>query len=193
MDIKKIKQTAFGFGLSLVLLTSCGQNDSASNEAEGKLENHIATVEAKVNEDAAWVKENWEDVDKNYNDMKKEVKDEELIKDMDRRWKDVTSKVESIEAKTESRYTPVVIQAYDALGISDEEASMAFVTKENIKSKYEAFVMAVDANKKMYDTNDWADIEVVWDALNKRKNEVEPIATDDNLRIAKLNPHYSSG
>jgi hypothetical protein len=121
--------------------------------------------------------------------MKKDVKNEDAVKTADQRWENITTRLK--ETEVESRYTPMVVQAYNALGISNEEASMSFVTKENILAKYNAFIKAVDDNKKSYDTNDWADIEVVWDALNKRKNEVEPIATQDNLKIAKLKLEYA--
>ena len=190
MNIKTITQSTLTLtlGLSLTLLTACSQGGSSA-EAEGKLENHIATIEAKVEEDSEWVKSNWEDVDKNYNEMKKDVKNEDAVKTADQRWENITTRLK--ETEVESRYTPMVVQAYNALGISNEEASMSFVTKENILAKYNAFIKAVDDNKKSYDTNDWADIEVVWDALNKRKNEVEPIATQDNLKIAKLKLEYA--
>lgn len=194
MNTKTFKNTGLSLGLGLLLLASCSQNDTAQ-EAETNLEDHIARVEAKaeskLEEDRDWVRENWNEVEREYNEMKNEIEDDEIVRNFDTRWNTVTTTVESWEPQEKARYSSLVMSAYHALGISDAEASMNFVTKDNILSKYRAFVNAVDANKKSYDTNDWADIEVVWDALNKRKNELEPLKTSDNLEIAQLKTEFA--
>lgn len=68
-----------------------------------------------------------------------------------------------------------------------------WVTAANIKSVYENFVNAVDANKKIYSREDWDEVKVLYEALDTRKNMVEKdLATKDNMKIAKEKIRFSS-
>jgi hypothetical protein len=73
------------------------------------------------------------------------------------------------------------------------DMSFDWVTAANIRSVYENFVNAVDANKKNYSREDWDEIKVLYEALDTRKNEVEKdLASKDNMKIAKEKIRFST-
>jgi len=73
-----------------------------------------------------------------------------------------------------------------------DDMQFAYVTGDNIRSVYQNFVDAVDGNKDNYTREDWDEINVLYEALDTRKNAVEKdLATKDNLVIAKLKLKYA--
>lgn len=68
-----------------------------------------------------------------------------------------------------------------------DDMQFKFVTGDNILGIYQNFVDAVDDNKSKYTREDWDEINVLYEALDTRKNEVEKdLKTADNLKIAGL-------
>jgi hypothetical protein len=68
-----------------------------------------------------------------------------------------------------------------------DDMQFKFVTGDNILGVYQNFVDAVDNNKSNYTREDWDEINVLYEALDTRKNEVEKdLKTSDNLKIAGL-------
>jgi len=68
-----------------------------------------------------------------------------------------------------------------------DDMQFKFVTGANILGVYQNFVDAVDGNKNNYTREDWDEINVLYEALDTRKNEVEKdLKTSDNLKIAGL-------
>ena len=68
-----------------------------------------------------------------------------------------------------------------------------FVTGDNILGIYQNFVDAVADNKNNYTREDWDEINVLYEALDTRKNVVEKdLKSSDNLKIAGLKIRYAS-
>ena len=68
-----------------------------------------------------------------------------------------------------------------------------FVTGANILGVYKNFVDVVADNKKLYSREDWDEINVLYEALDSRKNAVEKdLASSDNLKIAGLKIRFAS-
>jgi len=68
-----------------------------------------------------------------------------------------------------------------------DDMQFKYVTGANILGVYQNFVDAVDNNKSNYTREDWDEINVLYEALDTRKNEVEKdLKTSDNLKIAGL-------
>lgn len=179
---KRMKQIALILGLSLFVFSSCNDGSKKESEAEKKIEAYVVKIETELEKNEEWVKENWKDVKNDFDELMKDIKDSDFKSDLDKRWDKIASSVEEM-AEKDVRYTPGVVRAYQAIGIEGAEASMDFVSKENILSKYEAFVNTVEANKKEYDVKDWEAINIAWDALNNRKEELEPLSAQDNADI----------
>jgi len=73
------------------------------------------------------------------------------------------------------------------------DMSFGFVTAANLLDTYTRFVNTVDDNKKNYSREDWDEIEVLYEALDTRKNTVEKdLPSGHNNKIAGLKVKYSS-
>jgi hypothetical protein len=74
-----------------------------------------------------------------------------------------------------------------------DDMQFAFVTGDNILGIYKNFVDVVADNKNTYSREDWDEINVLYEALDTRKNAVEKdLKTADNLKIASLKIRYAS-
>ena len=74
-----------------------------------------------------------------------------------------------------------------------DDMQFAFVNADNILSVYKNFVNVVDDNKNKYSREDWDEINVLYEALDTRKNAVEKdLKTADNLKIAGLKIRYAA-
>jgi hypothetical protein len=67
------------------------------------------------------------------------------------------------------------------------DMKLDFVTASIILSVYKNFVNTVADNRDKYSREDWDEVEVLYEALDNRKNTVEKdLAGGDNLKIAGL-------
>ncbi len=74
-----------------------------------------------------------------------------------------------------------------------DDMQFAFVNGNNILGVYKNFVDVVDDNKNKYTREDWDEINVLYEALDTRKNAVEKdLKTADNLKIAGLKIRYAA-
>lgn len=75
-----------------------------------------------------------------------------------------------------------------------DDMKFAYVNADNILSVYKNFVNAVDDNKNNYTREDWDEINVLYEALDTRKNTVEKegLKGGDNLKIAGLKIRYAA-
>lgn len=73
------------------------------------------------------------------------------------------------------------------------DMQFSFVTAENIHGIYKNFVNTVADNKNSYTREDWDEINVLYEALDTRKNAVEKdLSANDNLKIASLKIRFAS-
>lgn len=74
-----------------------------------------------------------------------------------------------------------------------DDMQFAFVTADNLLSTYKNFVNVVADNKSTYSREDWDEINVLYEALDTRKNEVEKdLKSGDNMKIAGLKVRFAS-
>ena len=74
-----------------------------------------------------------------------------------------------------------------------DDMQFSYVTGANILGVYQNFVDAVADNKNNYTREDWDEINVLYEALDTRKNVVEKdLKTADNLKIASLKIKFAS-
>jgi len=78
-------------------------------------------------------------------------------------------------------------------GLIGSDMSFAFANANNLLDVYQKFVNSVDDNKKNYSREDWDEIEVLYEALDTRKNAVEKdLPQGHNNKIAGLKIKYSA-
>ncbi len=71
-------------------------------------------------------------------------------------------------------------------GKMGEDMKFGFVNANNILDVYKNFVQTVSDNRDSYSREDWDEIEVLYEALDTRKNTVEKegLKGSDNIKIA---------
>ena len=96
-------------------------------------------------------------------------------------------------ANTAPNFRKVLRDRLFGEGKIGDDMQFAFVTGDNILSVYQNFVNAVADNKNNYTREDWDEINVLYEALDTRKNAVEKdLKSADNLKIAGLKIRYAS-
>ena len=96
-------------------------------------------------------------------------------------------------ANTAPNFRKVLRDRLFGEGKIGDDMQFAFVTGANILGIYQNFVDAVADNKKNYTREDWDEINVLYEALDTRKNAVEKdLKTADNLKIAGLKIRFAS-
>jgi hypothetical protein len=96
-------------------------------------------------------------------------------------------------ANTAPNFRKVLRDRLFGEGKIGDDMQFGFVTGANILGIYQNFVDAVDNNKNNYTREDWDEINVLYEALDTRKNAVEKdLKTSDNLKIAGLKIKYAA-
>jgi hypothetical protein len=96
-------------------------------------------------------------------------------------------------ANTAPNFRKVLRDRLFGEGKIGDDMQFAFVTGDNILGIYQNFVDAVADNKNSYTREDWDEINVLYEALDTRKNAVEKdLKTADNLKIAGLKIRFAS-
>ncbi len=97
------------------------------------------------------------------------------------------------EAKAAPNFRKVLRDRLFGEGRIGDDMQFAFVTGANALSIYQNFVDAVADNKSNYTREDWDEINVLYEALDTRKNAIEKdLKTNDNLKIAGLKIKFAS-
>ncbi len=153
--------------------------------------------------------ENWTMIDNGYQERVKKAEAEYAAMDAEGKAKADASKAkyEALKAKYE-----LAIKEQDAKaaalapnfrkalrdrlfgeGKIGDDMQFSFVTADNLLATYKNFVDVVADNKSTYSREDWDEINVLYEALDTRKNEVEKdLKSGDNMKIAGLKVRFAS-
>jgi hypothetical protein len=105
---------------------------------------------------------------------------------------EATAKMNAATA-TAPNFRKVIRDRLFGEGKIGDDMQFSFVTGANILGIYQNFVDAVADNKKNYTREDWDEINVLYEGLDTRKNEVEKdLKSADNLKIAGLKIRFAS-
>jgi len=96
-------------------------------------------------------------------------------------------------AASEPNFRKVLRDRLFGEGKVGDDMAFLYVTGDNIRGIYQNFVDVVADNKNKFSREDWDEINVLYEALDTRKNVVEKdLATNDNIKIAGLKIKYAS-
>ncbi len=96
-------------------------------------------------------------------------------------------------ANTAPNFRKVLRDRLFGEGKIGDDMQFGYVTGDNIRSVYSNFVDVVADNKNNFTREDWDEINVLYEALDTRKNKVEKdLATKDNLAIAGMKIRFAS-
>jgi hypothetical protein len=177
-------------------LSSC---DSSKNNDSKNLEE----FEAYVNELSAETEANWEEVERTYVEKKNKVGEEieQLSDDSKKEFEELKVKYEQLKADAKAKMDDMeakeraakINKMYLIVKSNDRNMDLSNVTAENIKDVYADFVNYIDVNQDSMSNEDWKETELIWDALNERKNVVEPeLKAENNREIAKTKIKYAA-
>ena len=189
--------------------TAC--NNAAKDEAKQDVANLTTYVDSVESMTPVYTTENWTVIDNGY--QERAMKAEKRLADLDAAEKaeaeQSKAKYAALKAKYElnikeneataklqastPNYRQVLRNRLFGEGKIGDDMKFEFVTGANIRGVYQNFVDAVADNKSNYTREDWDEINVLYEALDTRKNAVEKdLATKDNLVIAKLKIKYAA-
>lgn len=108
--------------------------------------------------------------------------------------KEQEMKAAASPANTAPNFRKVLRDRLFGEGKIGDDMQFAFVNADNILAIYKNFVDVVDENKNKYTREDWDEINVLYEALDTRKNTVEKegLKGADNLKIAGLKIRYAA-
>ena len=188
--------------------TACNNaNDGAKQDAEG-LTMYVDSVD---NLTPVYTTENWTVIDNGYQARALQAEKNMAALSAEEKAKADASKAkyEALKAKYEMNIKEAEAKAAMAAttpnfrqvlrnrlfgeGKIGDDMKFEYVTGANALSVYKNFVNAVADNKNNFTREDWDEINVLYEALDTRKNVIEKdLATNDNLKIAGLKIRFAS-
>jgi hypothetical protein len=185
---------------------------SSSDEAKKDAEVLTMYVDSVENLAPVYTFENWTVIDNGYNERALNAeKTNAALKEEDRDKTEASkAKYATLKAKYEfnikeneanaklnggaANFRKVLRDRLFGEGKIGDDMKFEFVTAANIHGVYKNFVDRVDENRKNYTREDWDEINVLYEALDTRKNTVEKegLTSGDNNKIALLKVKYAA-
>jgi len=182
--------------LSGFTLISC-KNEKQTQAAEKAVADYEMFVDSINNVNAADLKSDWDRVENDH--QRRKFAAESALKDLENR-EEYEGKIMVSSDKYEVYKNSYLAQQPKTVtksavrtslfGTNDigDDMDFSWVNKTNILSVYENFVSTVEKNKDAYSREDWGEIKLLYEALDKRKNivETEGLLNSDNSKISRL-------
>jgi hypothetical protein len=208
MGLNKTKMTKTKLLITAAItsigFTACNTPNDAANKDAEVLTMYVDSVD---NLTPVYTTEYWTVIDNGYQEraLKAEATNASL-KEEDRAKAEASkTKYEVLKAKYElnikeneakassPNFRTVLRDRLFGEGKVGDDMKFEYVTGNNIRDIYQNFVDVVADNKNSYSREDWDEINVLYEALDTRKNVVEKdLATNDNIKIAGLKVRYAS-
>ena len=191
-----------------IAFTAC---NNASDGAKQDVETLTVYVDSVDNLAPVYTTENWTVIDNGYQARALQAEKNMAALSAEEKAKAEASKAkyEALKAKYEMNikeaeaktamaaatpnYRQVLRNRLFGEGKIGDDMKFEYVTGANILGVYKNFVNTVADNKNNYTREDWDEINVLYEALDTRKNVVEKdLASGDNLKIAGLKIRFAS-
>jgi hypothetical protein len=184
----------------IIGLVACTNNKAGEKTATAELKAYVDSVNSA---NLVFTAENWAAIDQGY--QARAVKAEAGIDQMSddtkaeleaskQAYADLKAKYQTeLEKNTVVDYRVQLRNSLFGEGKVGADMTFSFANAANLLSIYQNFVDAVDLNRNAYSREDWDEIKVLYEALDTRKNAVEPeLSGPDNRAIAALKIKYAS-
>jgi len=185
--------------------TAC---ESKKNKEIEVLNTYVDSVEGLT---PVYTTENWTVIDNGYQERALRAEQEYAALDAEGKARADASKAryEALKAKyelnmkekaaaeqaanTAPNFRKVLRDRLFGEGKIGDDMNFLYVTGDNIRGVYQNFVDVVADNKSNFTREDWDEINVLYEALDTRKNVVEKdLKTNDNIKIAGLKVRFAS-
>lgn len=201
IKIKSLKNTFGTLTAATVLcmsVVSCGGGEHQKDKDVESFRIFVTELKAKNDE----ITDNWDEVEQKYQAKvdKIEKKEAELESSLKEEYEQLKKDYAELKAKHEAHHVVEdnvsegsLNDLYATILTNEGDMDMSGVTSENIVSVYNNFVEIVKLHKNDYTREDWDEVDVLWDALNKRKNELEDnLTSEDKLEIGEEKVEYGA-
>lgn len=211
--LKKMKKNYFMITAAMVAIafTACNNPNEAAQRDAVVLTTYVDSIE---NLTPVYTVENWTAIDNGYQERALQAEKNLATLTEEEKAKAEASKAKyaALKAKYEIKIKESEVAAQATIvtpgdpnfrtalrtrlfgaGKVGDDMKFAYVTADNIRGIYQNFVDVVSDNKNNFSREDWDEINVLYEALDTRKNVVEKdLATNDNIKIAGLKVRYAS-
>jgi hypothetical protein len=184
----------------IIGFVACTNNKAGEKAATAELKAYVDSVNSAT---PVYTAENWAAIDQGYQaralkaeaglaEMSDENKAE--LEASKKSYEELKAKYQTeLEKNTIVDYRVALRNSLFGEGKVGADMTFSFANAANLLSIYQNFVDAVDLNRNAYSREDWDEIKVLYEALDTRKNVVEPdLSGPDNRAIAALKIKYAS-
>lgn len=176
---------------------SCGDYGDKKDDDVESFKVFVTDLKAKSEEE---VKENWEAIEKEYKEKITVIdqKTDKLENEIKKEYEQLKKDYEELETKysTQMKEDDVdgdLQKLYEVVLTNKGDMDLSGVTTSNIVAVYAGFVDIVDAQKDLYTREDWDEVDILWDALNERKNELEDnLSNEQRMKISEDKVKYGT-
>lgn len=186
-----------------VTITSC--KNTERERVETSVDSYTTYIDSVSNVALADASQRWNEIEDAVENRKNEAENElQSIKDK----KQYEEKIEASSQKYDVFKQNVLIekQKADATRVKQslrnslfkntnigDDLNFNWVNKDNILTVYDHFVTTTTNNKDSYSQEEWDEIKLLYEALDKRKNTVEKegLTATDNIKIAALKVQFA--
>lgn len=200
---RKLWKQALGMLIAVAVIafssTSCGDNGHKKDDDVESFKVFVTDLKAKSEEE---LKEDWEAIEKEYKekvtaiDQKTDELENEIKQDYEQLKKDyqeLKAKYSIQMMKDEGDLDGNLQKLYEVVLTNEGDMDLSGVTTSNIVAVYAGFVEIVDFHKDEYTREDWDEVDILWDALNKRKNELEDnLSNEQRMKISEDKVKYGT-
>lgn len=186
----KTKQYLLLATIAASTFVACENGTAKDEQVVADMENYVDSVSSNV---SAYSKEKWDEISDSYKEKRAKLRAEgkELSAEAKAEFDEAEQKFEALQTRFESNIKAAETKqsmrnSLFGAGKVGNDLSFAWVTAANAKEVYTNFVNAVEKNKDNYTREDWDEIKTMYEALDRRKNEIEKdLSGPDNREIAK--------
>lgn len=191
------------FTLLLFLIVSC--KDEKKEMAKNYVESYSKFVDSVLNLKIRTAAINWDTVQSQNDQIKinteislngvtNKEKIETRLNESTLKFEKFKEKVMIEREKTSIKSTKIKLgkQLFgDSFDVKDEQ--FLWITRKNILTVYEDFLIRADNNRNAYTKEDWKEIELFYNSLDKRRDEIEKqgLSGLESREIALLKSKYT--
>lgn len=188
-----------------ILFFSCSRENNSGREADQAYQDFrefVAEIEKDTSDNANLSEAEWEKEASRLQDESKKhqnkvnrhkdtytIEQHEEVNGLQERFKLAYENMQKVYDDAGRRYR----LRQDMLGSEVETDDLHNITPDNITATYQKLIATLEDNKDIYTPRDWEHIDGWWNALNKRKDEIDPqLKPADRTMIAEKQKEYST-
>jgi hypothetical protein len=184
---------------SIFAFTSCDRttHDNDNDTAYGRYRGYVVSVRDTSDR---YYDRNWDELQREYEARKAEVdKEKDRLDDKAKaEYNDLEADWQEFKARYDERHMQRdnedrIIKLRSTLVATPSDLTFGSVGGTDMRATYERFIETVRANRETYSTQDWNEVNAIYNALKARRQAVmDEIPKEDKMRIQNLEIEYET-